>query len=96
MISYEVSIGFVLITVLLCAGSQNITTVVLSQTSGLATMLGVPWLSILNWYWLPLFPMFAIFFVSALAETNGRPSTCRKPSRSSWPASWSSTAPRPT
>ncbi|MEM0906460.1 MAG: NADH-quinone oxidoreductase subunit NuoH [Pseudomonadota bacterium] len=73
MISYEVSIGFVIITVLLCVGSLNITTVVISQSSGLATMLGVPWLSFLNWYWLPLFPMFIIFFVSALAETNRPP-----------------------
>ena len=73
MISYEVSIGFVIITVLLCVGSQNITTVVLSQQSGFATMIGVPWLSILNWYWLPLFPMFVVFFISALAETNRPP-----------------------
>ena len=73
MISYEVSIGLVIITVLLCAGSLNITDVVLSQTSGFATMLGVPWLSVLNWYWLPLLPMFVVFFVSALAETNRPP-----------------------
>jgi NADH-quinone oxidoreductase subunit H len=74
MVSYEVSIGFVLITVLLCAGTLNLSEVVhAQQTSGLATALGVPWLSILNWYWLPLFPMFVIFFISALAETNRPP-----------------------
>jgi len=73
MISYEVSIGLVLITVLLCVGSLNLTDVVVSQETGLATMLGVPWLSILNWYWLPLLPIFGIFFISALAETNRPP-----------------------
>lgn len=73
MVSYEVSIGFVIVTVLLCVGSLNLTDIVQSQQTGLATMLGVPWLSILNWYWLPLFPMFVVFFISALAETNRPP-----------------------
>ncbi|MBN9058843.1 MAG: NADH-quinone oxidoreductase subunit NuoH [Rhizobiales bacterium] len=72
MVSYEVSIGFVLITVLLCVGSLNISDVVLSQQSGLGTKLGLPG-SFLDWYWLPLLPMFVIFFVSALAETNRPP-----------------------
>ena len=74
MVSYEVSIGLVIITVLLCVGSLNLTDIVVAQQSGgIATMLGVPWLSILNWYWLPLFPMFVIFYISALAETNRPP-----------------------
>jgi len=74
MVSYEVSIGFVIITVLLCVGSLNLTEIVRAQeTRGLATLLGVPWLTVLNWYWLPLFPMFVIFFISALAETNRPP-----------------------
>ncbi|MBS7703372.1 NADH-quinone oxidoreductase subunit NuoH [Chelatococcus asaccharovorans] len=74
MVSYEVSIGFVVITVLLCVGSLNLTAVVQAQeTRGLATMLGVPWLTFLNWYWLPLLPMLVIFFISALAETNRPP-----------------------
>jgi NADH-quinone oxidoreductase subunit H len=64
MVSYEVSIGFVIITVLLCAGSLNLTEIVLAQD----TRFGL-----LGWYWLPLFPMFIIFFVSALAETNRPP-----------------------
>ncbi len=64
MVSYEVSIGFVIITVLLCAGSLNLTEIVRAQD----TSLGV-----LGWYWLPLFPMFVIFFISALAETNRPP-----------------------
>jgi NADH-quinone oxidoreductase subunit H len=64
MVSYEVSIGFVIITVLLCAGSLNLTAIVNAQD----TKYGV-----LGWYWLPLFPMFIIFFISALAETNRPP-----------------------
>jgi NADH-quinone oxidoreductase subunit H len=73
MVSYEVSIGFVIITVLLCVGSLNLTDIVKSQSTGLATLIGLPWLAFLNWYWLPLLPMFIVFFVSALAETNRPP-----------------------
>ncbi len=74
MVSYEVSLGFVIVTVLLCAGSLNLNEIVNAQQNhGLATLLGIPWLSVLNWYWLPLFPMFVIFFISALAETNRPP-----------------------
>ena len=64
MVSYEVSIGFVIITVLLCVGSLNLTAIVNAQD----TKYGV-----LGWYWLPLFPMFVVFFISALAETNRPP-----------------------
>ena len=64
MVSYEVSIGFVLITVLLCVGSLNLSAIVPAQD----TKFGI-----LGWYWLPLFPMFVIFYVSALAETNRPP-----------------------
>src|SRR5690606_20149838 len=64
MVSYEVSIGFVIITVLLCAGSLNLTEIVMAQSGN--------W-GIFNWYFLPLFPMFIVFFVSALAETNRPP-----------------------
>ena len=74
MVSYEVSIGFVIVTVLMCAGSLNLSEIVEAQrTGGLATLLGVAWLAFLNWYWLPLFPMFVVFFISALAETNRPP-----------------------
>jgi NADH-quinone oxidoreductase subunit H len=74
MVSYEVSLGFVIITVLLCAGSLNLSAIIVAQeTRGLATLLGIPWLSILNWYWLPLLPMFVIFVISAMAETNRPP-----------------------
>jgi NADH-quinone oxidoreductase subunit H len=72
MVSYEVSIGFVIITVLLCVGSLNLSDVVMAQADGIGTRLGLP-NSFLDWHWLPLFPMFVIFFVSALAETNRPP-----------------------
>jgi NADH-quinone oxidoreductase subunit H len=72
MVSYEVSIGFVIITVLLCVGSLNLTDIVLAQADGIGTRLGlVP--SLLDWHWLALFPMFIVFFISALAETNRPP-----------------------
>lgn len=72
MVSYEVSIGFVIVTVLLVVGSLNLTDIVLAQQSGLGTMVGLP-NSFLDWHWLALFPMFIIFFISALAETNRPP-----------------------
>jgi NADH-quinone oxidoreductase subunit H len=59
MVSYEVSIGFVLVTVLLCAGSLNLTVIVEAQRH--------------IWYVIPLFPMFVVFFISGLAETNRAP-----------------------
>ncbi|MGO4127321.1 NADH-quinone oxidoreductase subunit NuoH [Inquilinus sp. YAF38] len=59
MVSYEVSIGFVIITVLLCVGSLNISDIVRAQQT--------------IWFAVPLFPMFVIFFISALAETNRAP-----------------------
>jgi NADH-quinone oxidoreductase subunit H len=72
MISYEVSLGFVVITVLLIVGSLNLSAVVTSQTSGVGTWLGLP-SSALDWHWLPLLPMFVMFFISSLAETNRPP-----------------------
>ena len=59
MVSYEVSMGFVLVTVLLCAGSLNLTDIVHAQQH--------------LWFCVPLFPMFIVFFISALAETNRAP-----------------------
>lgn len=64
MISYEVSLGFVIICVLLCAGSLNLSRIVVAQDTSLG---------LFGWYWLWLFPMFVVFFVSALAETNRPP-----------------------
>jgi NADH-quinone oxidoreductase subunit H len=72
MVSYEVSIGFVIICVLLLVGSLNMTDIVKAQQSGLGTRLGLK-SSLLDWHWLPLFPMFVVFFISALAETNRPP-----------------------
>lgn len=72
MVSYEVSIGFVIITVILCVGSLNLTDIVNAQKIGIGTHAGLP-ASALDWYWLALFPMFVIFYVSALAETNRPP-----------------------
>jgi NADH-quinone oxidoreductase subunit H len=64
MVSYEVSIGFVIICVLLCVGSLNLTKIVEAQNG--------PY-GLFQWYWLPLLPLFVIFYVSALAETNRPP-----------------------
>jgi len=74
MVSYEMPIGFVIVTVLLLVGSLNLSDIVIAQKEmGLAYMLGVPWMNFLNWFWIPLFPMFVIYFVSVLAETNRPP-----------------------
>ena len=59
MVSYEVSIGFIIITVVICSGSFNLTEIVLCQKT--------------IWYFIPLFPMFLMFAISALAETNRHP-----------------------
>jgi NADH-quinone oxidoreductase subunit H len=59
MVSYEVSMGFVMVTVLLCAGSLNLNEIVLAQRH--------------IWFCIPLFPMFIVFFISTLAETNRAP-----------------------
>jgi len=59
MVSYEVSIGFIIVTIVLCAGSFNLTEIVIAQKK--------------IWYIIPLFPMFIMFAISALAETNRHP-----------------------
>jgi len=59
MISYEVSIGLIIISVVMCAGSLNLSKIVLAQKN--------------MWYVIPMFPMFILFFISALAETNRHP-----------------------
>ncbi len=59
MVSYEVSMGFIIITVLLCVGSLNLSKIVMAQEK--------------IWFAVPLFPMFVVFFISALAETNRTP-----------------------
>ena len=72
MVSYEVSIGFVIVSVLLCVGSLNLTDIVMAQANGVGTRIGLP-NSLLDWHWFALFPLFVIFFISALAETNRPP-----------------------
>ena len=64
MVSYEVSLGFIIISVLLLVGSMNLSDIVNSQNRGLG---------LLNWHVIPLFPLFVMFFISALAETNRPP-----------------------
>lgn len=59
MVSYEVSIGFILINVILCVGSLNLSEIVMAQNK--------------IWFCVPLFPLFIMFFISALAETNRHP-----------------------
>lgn len=62
LVSYEIVIGFALVTVVMIAGSVNLNTIVAGQQG-----------SIINWYFIPLFPMMIIFFISALVETNRAP-----------------------
>jgi len=62
LVSYEIVIGFALVTVVMIAGSVNLNTIVAHQQGG-----------IINWYFIPLFPMMIIFFISALVETNRAP-----------------------
>jgi len=62
IVSYEIAMGFALVGVLMAAGSINLTEIVEAQQG-----------SILHWYWLPLFPLFLIYFISGVAETNRAP-----------------------
>jgi NADH-quinone oxidoreductase subunit H len=70
MVSYELAMGFVLVTVLLVAGTLNMTGIVSGQNTGLFADRG---LNFLSWNWLPLLPLFVIYVVSAVAETNRHP-----------------------
>lgn len=62
MVSYEIVIGFVIVTVVMTSSSVNLNEIVASQSGGI-------W----NWFWIPLFPMMIVFWISALAETNRAP-----------------------
>jgi len=62
IVSYEIAMGFALVGVLMCANSLNLGKIVMAQAGGL-----------LHWYWLPLFPLFVVYFISAVAETNRAP-----------------------
>ncbi len=70
MVSYEVSMGFALICVLLISASLNLSDIVLSQGQGRFAEMG---LSFLSWNWLPLLPMFVVYLISGIAETNRAP-----------------------
>jgi NADH-quinone oxidoreductase subunit H len=70
MISYEIAMGFALVTVLLTSGSLNLSAIVASQEQGYFASIG---LNFLSWNWLPLLPMFVIYFISGVAETNRHP-----------------------
>ncbi len=94
MVSYEVSIGFVIITVLLCVGSLNLTDIVHAQQEmGLAHMLGVPWLSFLNWFWLPCSRCSSSFSSRPWQKQTAHHSTCRRLSLNWSLVSWWNMAP---
>jgi NADH-quinone oxidoreductase subunit H len=70
MVSYEISMGFCLVIVLMISGSMNLTDIVVSQGEGEFARMG---LSFLSWNWLPLLPIFVVYVISGLAETNRHP-----------------------
>ena len=70
MVSYEIAMGFALVIVLMVSGSLNMSEIVLGQGKGVAASHG--W-GIFSWNWLPLFPIFIVYFISGLAETNRHP-----------------------
>jgi len=70
MVSYEIAMGFAFVIVLMVAGSLNMTDIVMGQGKGAMADAG---LGFLSWNWLPLFPVFIVYFISGLAETNRHP-----------------------
>ena len=70
MVSYEIAMGFAMVVVLMVSGSLNMTEIVMSQGRG---MLADKGLTFLSWNWLPLLPIFVVYFISGLAETNRHP-----------------------
>jgi len=70
MVSYEIAMGFCLVIVLMVSGSMNLTQIVLSQGKGMFVDHG---LGFLSWNWLPLLPIFVVYIISGLAETNRHP-----------------------
>src|SRR5450755_2010034 len=73
MVSYEIAMGFAMVVVLMVSGSLNMTEIVMGQGRG---MLAARGLTFLSWNWLPLLPIFAVYFISGLAETNRHPFDC--------------------
>ncbi|MEG0976855.1 MAG: NADH-quinone oxidoreductase subunit NuoH [Comamonas sp.] len=70
MVSYEIAMGFCFLVVIMVTGSMNLTQIVLSQGQGMAASAGA---GILSWNWLPLLPMFIVYLISGVAETNRHP-----------------------
>ena len=70
MVSYEIAIGFCFLVVVMTAGSLNLGEIVASQSRGMGADMG---LSFLSWNWLPLFPIFMVYLISGVAETNRHP-----------------------
>jgi len=70
MVSYEIAMGFAMVVVLMVSGSLNMTEIVMGQGRG---MLAAKGLTFLSWNWLPLLPIFVVYFISGLAETNRHP-----------------------
>jgi len=70
LVSYELAIGFALVVVLMVSGSLNMTDIVLGQGKGTFAQMGINFLS---WNWLPLLPIFVVYFISGVAETNRHP-----------------------
>jgi NADH-quinone oxidoreductase subunit H len=70
MVSYEIAMGFCLVVVLMVSASMNLTDIVMAQDKGMFADMGLDFLS---WNWLPLLPIFLVFFISGLAETNRHP-----------------------
>jgi len=70
MVSYEIAMGFALVVVLMATGSMNMSAIVVSQGQGIFAGLG---LNFLSWNWLPLLPIFLVYFIAGLAETNRHP-----------------------
>lgn len=70
MVSYEIALGFCFLVVIMVTGSMNLTQIVLSQAQGQFASMGV---GLLSWNWLPLLPIFVVYLISVVAETNRHP-----------------------
>jgi NADH-quinone oxidoreductase subunit H len=70
MVSYEIAIGFCFLVVIMTAGSLNLVDIVSSQSKGIGASMG---LNFLSWNWLPLLPIFVVYIISGIAETNRHP-----------------------
>jgi NADH-quinone oxidoreductase subunit H len=88
MVSYEVSIGFVIVTVLLLVGSLNLTEIVLAQQTGIGTHFGLP-NTLLDWHWLACSRCSSSSSSRRWPKPTARPSICPKPNPNSWPGTWS-------